>query len=172
MKKSIFTLLPFLLFGCVGNDDGEISPGISNEPQGNYSAQLMTREALDNSISYIADRPILKGGKIYVSGNRVFITEPYKGVHILDNSNPSAPTSLGFIKVPGCLDVAVKGNIMFVDNATDLVEVDISSPSTPIVLSRTKNIFPELASPNGNIPWEYSASARPENTVIIGWKEN
>ena len=168
MKHFLIVFYILLIFSSCTEDDN-YTENLSSS-QSKFKPTLMLRKELENSISFIANRPILKGGKIYLFDSKIFITEPYKGVHIIDNSNPSSPNTLGFIRVPGCMDVAVKDNIMFVDNATDLVEIDISNPINPTVLSRSRNIFPDLVNPDGIVPWEYSIQNRPSNTVIIGWE--
>src|SRR5215210_6466841 len=56
-----------------------------------------------------ASVPVEKPGKIFVSGNYIFLNEINKGVHIIDNSNPGSPVNKYFIAIPGNLDLAVKG---------------------------------------------------------------
>lgn len=69
--------------------------------------------------------------------------------------------------------MAMKGNILYADNAVDLVAVDLSSPVNIMVTKRIKNVFPELTPPGYNwIPWNYTAENRPENTIVVEWVEN
>jgi len=72
--------------------------------------------------------------------------------------------------VPGCVDVAVRNNILYVDNAVDLVAVRLDPEnSTATVVARRNFALPEMLSPDGYIPTKYSRSMRPANTEIIGW---
>lgn len=81
-------------------------------------------------------------GKIYLYGNYIFLSEVDKGVHIIDNSNPAQPVFKAFINIPGNLDMAVKGNILYADLYTDLVVVDISDPLNARFVKHIPQVFP------------------------------
>ena len=84
----------------------------------NYVPVYMTRAELEGSVKYLdGERGMSDPGKIYVYGDRIFVNEKYRGVHVIDNSDPYNPRRTGFIVAPGCIDMAVKGNIIYVDNA-------------------------------------------------------
>jgi hypothetical protein len=166
MKKLlIYSLLIFT--GCIGeNWHGDPQPSTE------YKPIIMDKSQLESSIAFQSKRDMNNPGKIYQKGNYIFVSERYQGVHVIDNTNPSAPVSTGFIRVPGCLDMAVKSNTLYVDNATDLVAIDLSDPSNPQVRKRVKDVFPELFTPDGNsIPFKYNKENRPANTVIVGWEK-
>jgi hypothetical protein len=80
-------------------------------------------------------------GKIYIKDNYLFINEIKKGIHVIDNTNPSAPKIISFIQVLGNVDIAVKDNILFADSYTDFVALDISNPKDVKEVSRTNNVF-------------------------------
>src|SRR5688572_15739272 len=46
-------------------------------------------------------RPLEAPGKIYILGRYLFVNEIDKGVHIIDNSNPSNPRAVAFVDIPG-----------------------------------------------------------------------
>lgn len=136
-----------------------------------YTPVLMLRSELNKSITNIAPKPLSNSGKIYTKGNWVFISEKYEGIHVIDNSNPEMPVNTGFITVPGCLDMAMKGNYLYVDNSVDLVTIDMSNYPNIKVSSRIENVFPEMLPPDTwSMPSKYTPSNRPKNTVIIQWK--
>jgi len=100
-------------------------------------------------------------GKIFLYGNYIFLNEIDKGVHVIDNSNPSRPVVKTFIDIPGNLDIAVKGNTLYADLYTDLVVVDISNPLQAKFVKYLPNVFPERNYTNGFIA---------DNTrIIVGW---
>lgn len=124
---------------------------------------FMERSELEKSVSYTAGKREMKEpGKIWVSGDRIFVNEKYKGVHIIDNSTPSSPRQEGFIIAPGCLDMAVRGNIIYLDNAVDLVAFDMAAGK---VTGRLKNYFPEPLSPTGERHYHHS------DLILVGWKK-
>lgn len=138
-----------------------------------YIPVLMNRTELEKSITYVEPQELNSIGKIYTKGNYIFISKKYKGIHIINNTDPAHPVNEGFITVPGCLDMAVKNNSLYVDNATDLVAIDISGIPTISVTKRVPNIFPELIPPDQwQMPKVFRPEYRPKNTVIVEWREN
>jgi hypothetical protein len=97
-------------------------------------------------------REIERPGKIYIRGNYIFLNETDRGIHIIDNSNPGSPRIVAFIDIPGNLDMAVKGNILYADFYTELVAIDITDPLHTVVKKFTENIFPERTWGNGFSP--------------------
>ncbi|MCH7409205.1 hypothetical protein MM239_07360 [Belliella sp. DSM 111904] len=83
-------------------------------------------------------------GKIYIYGDFLLINEPQKGIHILDNSNPSSPESLNFIKIPGNVDLAVNSNMLYADNYLDLLVFDISNPRAIKQVQRVEDVFQNM----------------------------
>ncbi len=89
-----------------------------------------------------ASRAIESPGKIYLYGNYIFLNELNKGIHIIDNSNPEAPDNFAFINIPGNVDMAVKGNILYADSYMDLLAIDISDPHQVKERKRLQGVFP------------------------------
>ena len=94
-------------------------------------------------------REIERPGKIYIRGNYIFLNEIDRGIHIIDNSNSGSPRIVAFIDIPGNLDMAVKGNILYADFYTELVTIDITDPLHAVVKKFNENIFPERTWGNG-----------------------
>jgi hypothetical protein len=138
-----------------------------------YVPVLMLRSVMETTVGYHEAQPIKETGKIYVKGSFIFISEKYHGVHVIDNHNHSAPVKIGFFRVPGCVDMAIKGNILYVDNAVDLVAIayDSTNWANSKVSSRVRDILPELSPPDSEyIPWEFTKEERPDSTIIVAWK--
>ena len=121
---------------------------------------LYVREPHTNS------RGMLHGGLI--AAQMIFINEKYEGVHVINNADPSNPIKYAFITVPGCIDIAMKGKTLYVDNAIDLVALDVSDPLNVQVTERIPGIFPELR--NNEAYWE-SMNFDRSKFVIVGWKD-
>lgn len=87
------------------------------------------------------ERALETPGKIYYINDMVMINERYEGIHIYDNSVPSSPEKIGFLAIPGNLDVSVRGNLLYADSYVDLVTIDISDLRNPTLLSRDELVF-------------------------------
>jgi hypothetical protein len=107
--------------------------------------------------------PLKTTGKIYLYNNFIFLNEVNKGVHIIDNTNPSIPVSKAFINIPGNVDIAVKGNILYADLYTDMVVIDIADPLNAKLLKVVPDIFPERFYGNGFVA--------DSTKVIVDWVE-
>ncbi len=139
----------------------------------NYEPIIMKRSGLEKSISSNGPRSLHNPVKIYFKDNYIFISEKYKGVHVIDNSDRTLPENVAFISIPGCIDMAVKNNTLYADNAVDLVAIDISNITNVSEVKRIKNVFPELVPPDDfSVPEKYQTENRPENTIIVEWVEN
>ena len=144
---------------------------MSLSPREYYNSQympvFMERGELEKSIKYDNEpREMADPGKIYVKGNYIYVNERYKGVHIIDNSDPRNPTRIAYIVAPGCLDMAIKENIMYIDNAVDFVAFNLD---TKQVIKRIKEYFPERPSPTGQYAHYYD---RPKGYILVGWEKN
>ncbi len=129
----IFLILVTVFSGCETEDPHEIE---------GYKPVYATIDDIQNIYS-TGPVIITSPGKIYLKDSLVFIGEEGKGVHIIDNSDKTNPQKIAFINIPGNHDIAVKGNIMYADNMTDLVAIDISDIQNIQVVKRISNIYPE-----------------------------
>ena len=61
-------------------------------------------------------RELTQPGKIYYYQDMIFINEYRKGIHVVDNQDPSNPQAIAFINIPGNVDMAAAGNLLYADN--------------------------------------------------------
>lgn len=142
-----------------------------SEPLTGYVPIMMDRSDLNTSIAFIPAKQLKATGKLYKFANTLFVIEPYKGVHVFDNTNPASPAAKGFIRIPGCLDIAIKDGFLYADNAVDLVTLSIDANSNYAVVDRKMDVFPEMLPPDQmNMPSSYSKTNRPAGLIIVGWK--
>lgn len=128
-----------------------------------YTPVYKTKDEVRGEIKRGPARDIERPGKIYILGNTIFLNELDKGIHIIDNSNPSNPVNTGFISIPGNLDIAAKGNILYADLYTDMVTLDISNPSNVAVKKLTENVFPYRVYGNGFV------ANNNNDMIIVDW---
>ena len=108
-----------------------------------YEPLYKTTEEVRANIKSNSPQDIKNPGKIVMLGNYIFLNEVDKGIHVIDNRNPSLPVNAAFIDIPGNIDLAVKGNILYADLYTDLVTLDISNPLNVVKKEITEGVFPE-----------------------------
>ncbi|MDO9372861.1 MAG: hypothetical protein V4725_07580 [Bacteroidota bacterium] len=158
MKKyipqlSLLVVIVFLLQGCVKDKLQTtytyFEPVFKSKTEVQQSVKSSQPVALKNT------------GKIFIHGNYIFINEMNKGVHIIDNSNPSSPRNLSFISIPGNVDIAVKNTTLYADIYTDMLAIDISDPTNAVLKKVTSNVFPERA---------YEMGAAPDSSkYVVDW---
>ena len=107
-----------------------------------YEAVYKTKAEVRANIKTNAPRQAENTGKIYIRGNIIFLNEVDRGIHVINNANPSQPVNVAFIDIPGNMDMAVKGNILYADLYTDLVAIDITDPLNVKVKKVIEGVFP------------------------------
>jgi len=170
LPGATFLLGLLLLLSCSKQE--EAAPEYSYLVYATYRPQLMTRDALESSVAARPPQAMHNTGKIYLRGAYVFVNEKFEGIHIIDNTNPAQPRPVGFLRIPGNVDLAVRGNLLYADNGPDLVTLDISDPAHAQLTSRWRNAFRELPMPESSTLEEaYQPANRPSNSVVVGWRK-
>lgn len=106
-----------------------------------YEPIYSTVAEIRSRIEVLAPQPVKEVGKIYFKDGIMFVNDPGKGIHIINNHNPSDPIPLRFLKIPGNYDLAIKGNTLYADSYVDLVAFDISDMSAIAEVNRLEGIF-------------------------------
>ena len=151
MKKRLLLQLSLLLVFISSTAMILYRGPIEPLPHSAYTPIYISRAAANDLIKMEAPRDLVKPGKIYVFGQYLYINEKYEGIHVINNANPSSPQKIGFINIPGNVDLAIKNNILYADNGVDLVTVDISNPTQARLTQRNERVFPDnlIESPDG-----------------------
>jgi hypothetical protein len=158
MRMAIACVFLFSLQGCLKDN--------CRKTYTIYKPVYQTLTSVRAGMNSSAPRPIQEPGKIYVYGNYIFLNEMQKGIHIIDNSQPTAPKNIAFLNIPGNVDMAVKGNILYADSYSDLVAFDISDPKQAVTKKFLNNVFPHRSA-----YYVYnSATYNPDSILVIaGW---
>ncbi len=128
----------------------------------NYIPVYETLAQLQANIKSGSPEQVENPGKIVVLGNYIFLNEIEKGIHIIDDHNPASPQNIAFIKIPGNMDLALKGNTLYADSYSDLVTLDISDPLNVVLKKYTENVLP--------FPYYYASQINYNTTnKISGW---
>ncbi len=129
-----------------------------------YEPVYKTKAEVRDNIKSNAAREVENPGKINILGNYIFLNELDKGIHIINNANPAQPQNIGFIAIPGNMDLAIKGNILYADLYTDLVAIDISTPANVKLMKVVEGVFPHRYWGSG-----FTGAADREDKIIAEW---
>lgn len=99
--------------------------------------------------SYVGAKDLTAPGKIFYYKGYLLVNELNEGIHVIDNRNPEAPVNMGFIELPGNLDMAVNNDILYADSYLDLVSIDITNPTSPVEVNRVQDVFQSFYSLDG-----------------------
>ena len=170
MKKAIYCIyitLAGLFVACQDSVKETVVYEI-NEPIFALATDIRSK-----AIQTKAAQAIEEQGKLCFYEGYLYISEPGKGIHVIDNRNPSSPKAVSLIELEGNVDIAVLNNKLYADNYVDLVYFDISDPAKPQYLSRLEDAF-KYSYPvvDNEIGCDMSAYYAPENQnkIIVGWK--
>lgn len=122
----------FFLTGCNLYKDDEITPESEELVKVNFFVpEYETTTQLAAKITIVEPKDYAQAGKIITYQNYIFINKPNEGIHVVDNSNPSAPINLNFITIPGSIDMTIVDNHLYSDMFSALVVFDISDVTQP-----------------------------------------
>ena len=100
---------------------------------------------------------IVQPGQLYLKGSYIYVNDVSRGIHIIDNSDPSHPVQTAYLNIPGNTSIAINGNMLYADMSNDLLAIDITNPRQVSIAGRMPNFF----------PWHnYSADS---NYVLTGY---
>jgi hypothetical protein len=167
MKSLTFFFSCFLVFGFLS---------CSKDEPGKYADYLVARpltisiQEFKNGVDIVSPQPIAESGKIYAYQDYIFINDKFRGVHVIDNSNPASPRKVSFIKIAGNVDISIKDNFLYADSLTDLIVLDITDINNIQIVNRLNNVLRD------NVVWPLEADIfeygdwNNENNVLIGWE--
>lgn len=168
MKKLmyLFTMAVLSLTGCETIVTEMVTYKI-NEPV------FMSVETFRNSVKVSTEpHQITSIGKMCFYNDYLYISEPEKGIHIIDNRIPSSPQIVGFIELMGNADLAIRNGLLYADSYIDLVWFDVSNPALPELKGRLDSIFPTaLPMTSNQYGIDYAKCNSGSNkAIVIGWE--
>jgi len=104
-----------------------------------------------------------QAGKIWYEQGFLYVNVVNEGVVVINNYNAKAPRKVGFVQIPGNVDLAMKGTIMYANNNRDLVAIDVSDLKNVKELARISGVFTHR---NRSSQW----STNGNNQEAIAWR--
>ncbi|WP_337045180.1 hypothetical protein [Emticicia sp. 17c] len=160
MKKLFFLAIIAICYGCTLHDER------ADEKVNGYKPVYVDYATI-RKIEIQPARKLSHPGKIYVKGNYLYINESGEGIHIFDNTDKTNPKPVAFLAIPVNKDISIKNNLLYADNADDLVAIDISDLKNIRVVKRIEKAFPYPTFPNETGKFE---CADPSKGYVKSWE--
>lgn len=163
---SLFTLLSLVLLGISCTPEVAVTSASGLKP--------LYASGDDLNISLRDPMPYGQLGQIVYVDPYLLIGETYRGIHVVDNTNPSNPSKMSFINIPGCNSFTVGDGVIYATSGKDLVTLTFDG-ETLVEKSRLEEYF------NGNdaidqvSPLNYSGffeCVDSSQGTVIGWVED
>lgn len=168
MKKELL-LLMFVISVCfISCDNDDFDDGKYAEYQV-ARAIKMDKSDFRNSVDILPPKPIEESGKIYAYKNLIFVNDKYRGVHVIDNTDPTSPKKINFIKIAGNVDISVKDDYLYADSLMDLIVMDISDINNIVILNRLENVLRDNVIWPMEVDFFENGNMDYENEILIGW---
>lgn len=159
IKTTMLVFSVLLITSCGKDKNSQVVEG--------YKPIYATQQDLE-SIDVRANEALENPGRIYVYNDYLLVNDQSKGIHIFDNSDVNNPQQVSFIAIPGNMDFSVSNGMLYADNITDMVIIDISQPDNPTYKNRIQSVFPVQQFPD-----EFGAfeCVDPAKGMVVGWEK-
>lgn len=161
----LFLFVVSIVFvSCDKNDDSDYEDYLVARPL------KISLEEFKNGVDVISPLPINESGKIYAYQGYIFINDKYKGIHVIDNTDPTNPQKKAFIKIAGNVDISIKDDYLYADSLMDLIVLDISDMNSISIVNRLENVLRD------NVIWPSQADFIEyedidySSEVLVGWE--
>ena len=158
LKQTALCLLVLLLSSCWGIYNRPSEPTVETKVLG-YKPVYSNDSSL-LQLQVLSPQQVKYPGKIYVKGTLIFQNELGRGIHVIDNADPSTAKKIGFIRLLGNTEMSIKGNHLYANSYSDLVTIDISDWQNVIEVKRVRQAFSQ-----GNSAHSFNFIPLPERGV-------
>ncbi len=100
-----------------------------------YEPVYKTADEINADIVFVEDRLLENPGKFYYYRDMILINEKGAGVHIVDNSDITAPKKIGFIAIEGNEDISLSDHYIYADTWQNIIVIDIEDIRNPTVVN-------------------------------------
>lgn len=161
-RTSLLTAITLLLFattftGCLKDE--------CSNTYTIYRPIYKSLAAVRSDMKWEAARNIEQPGKIYLYAKYLLLNDVGKGIHVFDNSVPAAPKKMGFLRIGGNVDMAIRNNVLYADSYADMVVIPISDWASAKPVAFQDKVFADR-----NNYWRDANNAS-EVQVIVGYEK-
>lgn len=161
--------IPIIYSSCIYPDE-------VNYPKATMGwVPVYSKTPTTDDIKMLNPQPLLNPGKIFLRNRYLLLNDRNIGVHVFDNINPSNPVNIGFISIPGNIDVVMRGSILYTDYHNGIASIDLTNPTQPTVLYYLPNTLSiSRIKPIANDSNRFNYYQCPDSTkgVVVGWRKD
>ncbi len=125
----------------------------------------------ESSISLTGVRDYENLGGIVYKAPYIYLNESYRGIHVVDNSDPLNPVKVAFISIPGCNSFTLRNDMIYAISGRDMITLQYAS-NTLAEVNRITDYFAadqaldQIVPPNFNGFYE---CVDPSKGLVVGW---
>ncbi len=93
------------------------------------------------SVSWSGPREVNNPGQIYLIDSLILLVEENLGIHVIDNGDPTNPQKIGFFNIQGATQLAVKDGVLYTNQYSDVIAVDLNDFQNPRIISRDSDVL-------------------------------
>lgn len=101
----------------------------------------MSLNELRNSAEVTGPRDIISPVKVQFHNQLLLVMDKFMGVHVIDNTDSTAPVKLNFLTIPGITHFEVRADHLFATSGPDLVVFSLEQPAAFRLVSRMEGQF-------------------------------
>ncbi len=101
---------------------------------------LMKINELNNCYS-TSSKPCSQISKTIIEENKMFLLDYGLGIHFAEANSLNNPNKKAFLFIPACVDMKLHDGFLYANNHNDLIKIDITDLSNPIIVERLKSMF-------------------------------
>jgi hypothetical protein len=124
-----------------------------------------------STLKSLPSMPFENLGKIVAKGDFIYINEQGKGIHVVNNNNPSSPIQTHFWQIYGCTEFTIVDQVLYASNGKHLLVIDISNIDQIILLNVIEDqyeIIPVELYPDNYKGWFECYD--PKKGILISWQ--
>jgi hypothetical protein len=129
--------------------------------------QFMERNAYYSSLKMQAPTEVKAAGKFILYNNYMLLQDMFRGIHIIDVTNMSSPTKIGFIPAGNVNDFAMKDNFLYLDCNRDLVTLNLSDINNITLANIQVDVFDNLNGQSSTVNNQIFTGYKYVDTVIV-----
>ncbi|WP_236977533.1 LVIVD repeat-containing protein [Membranihabitans maritimus] len=137
-KILFLSFMVFSAFSCLKDECAETMEFYRFDPV------YLSKTEYNAPIEVGSPRTLENPGILYSYKNYILINEINKGIHVIDNTDPTNPQFISFVSILGNTHFSIRNDQMYANKFGHLLSIDFSDPINPVETSRIANVSEDV----------------------------